>query len=79
MKEGALANLTTGIGDSKNKQSESDREIEGLFIAKGRENLNTLLQIDEGHIEAEDIAWETRHVAKPVARVGNGQDPVEDK
>lgn len=43
------------------------------------ENLDALLQVDEGHIEAEDIAAEAGDVGETVAGVGDGEDPVHDQ
>ena len=43
------------------------------------ENLNALLQVDEGHVEAKDIAAEAGDVGETVAGVGDGKDPVHDQ
>ncbi|KAJ8105878.1 hypothetical protein OPT61_g9914 [Boeremia exigua] len=43
------------------------------------EDLDALLQIDEGHVEAEDVAGEARDIAEGVAGVGDGEHPVEDQ
>jgi len=48
-------------------------------VTESFEYLDALLEIYKGDVEAEDVAWEPRHVLEQVAGVGDGQDPVEDK
>lgn len=43
------------------------------------EDLNSFLEIDEGDIEAEDVAGESCDPSKPIAGVCYGEDPMEDK
>ena len=76
-KQTALAELAADVRDGEDKQSHNNRQVEGLLVAKELEDLNALLQVDEGDIEAKDVTREACHVTQPVARVGDGQDPVE--
>lgn len=77
--QGALAELAAGVGDHEDEQGDHDGQVEGGVVAEALEHLDALLQVDEGDVEAEDVAGEPRHVPQPVARVGDGQDPVEDE
>jgi hypothetical protein len=75
----ALAELAADVGDGEDQQGDNHRQVEGLAVAQGLKDLDALLQVDEGDVEAKDVAGEASHVAKPVARVGDGEDPVEDE
>lgn len=37
------------------------------------------MEVDEGDVKAEDVTGKTSDVAQPVARVGDGEDPVHDE
>lgn len=79
LEQAALAKLATDVGNGEDQQGHDDGEIEGLSVAEHLEDLDALLQVDKGDVEAEDVAGEAGHVAQPVARVGDGEDPVEDE
>lgn len=73
----ALAELAAGVGDHEDEQRDGDGQVEGRVVAEALEHLHALLQVDEGDVEAEDVAGEPRHIPQPVARVGDGEHPVE--
>lgn len=75
--QGARAELAAGVGDHEDEQGGGDAQVEGGAVAEALEDLDALLQVDEGDVEAEDVAREPRHVPQPVARVGRGEHPVE--
>ena len=79
LEQAALAELAADVGDGKDEQGHDDRQIKGLGVAEGLEDLDALLQVDEGDVKAKDVAGEAGHVAQPVARVGDGQDPMKDE
>lgn len=41
--------------------------------------MDAFLEIDEGYVEAEDVAGEAGYVFEEVAGVGEGEDPVHDE
>lgn len=43
------------------------------------EDLNGFLQVDEGDVEAKDVAAEAGDVGEAVAGVSDGEDPVHDQ
>lgn len=49
------------------------------MVSQQGEDLDALLEVDEGDVEAEDVAGKAGDVAQPVARVGGGEDPVHDE
>lgn len=75
--QAAPAELAADIGDGEDEQGHDNGQVEGLIVAEDLEDLDALLEVDEGDVEAEDIAGEAGHVAQPVARVRDGQNPVE--
>lgn len=75
----AAAQLTADVGDEEDQHGGHDAEVEGLSVAQQGEDLDALLEVDEGDVEAEDVAGEAGDVAQPVARVGESEDPVHDK
>ena len=77
--QAALAQFAADVGDGKDEQSHDHGKIRRLAVTQSLEDLDAFLQVDESDVEAEDVAGKARHVAQPVARVGDGQDPVEDE
>jgi len=78
-KEAAATEFTTDICDHEDKKSRDDGKVELLASTEVFENLYALLEVNEGDIETEDVAGETRNPSKPVTRVCYGEDPVKDK
>lgn len=78
VEQAAPADTGAEVGDHEDEQGGDDREVKGLGVAQPLEDLDALLEVDEGHVEAEDVAGEARDVAEPVARVRDGEDPVEN-
>jgi hypothetical protein len=73
----ALAEFTANVGDSKDEQGHDDGQVKRFSVAESLEDLDTLLQVDKGDVEAKNVAGEAGHVTQPVARVGDGKDPME--
>lgn len=67
------------ISNHKEQQCRHNGEVEGTPIAKTLQHLDALLEIDKGHVEAKDVAGESRDPAKPVAGVCNGKYPVQNQ
>lgn len=78
VEQGAAAQLAAEVGDGEDEDGDEDAQVEGLVVAEEDEDLDALLEVDEGDVEAEDVAGEAGDVAQPVARVGDGEDPVHD-
>lgn len=79
VEERAFAQLTAGVGYEEDKHGGHDAQVEGLAVAEQGEHLDALLEVDEGDVEAEDVAGEAGDIAQPVARVGDGENPVHDE
>ena len=79
MEKGAGAENAAEVGEDEDEEGDDDREIEGGLVAEARENFDALLEIDEGDVEAEDVAREASDPAKPVARICDGENPVKDE
>ena len=77
--ETAPAELAAEVGDHEDEQSSYDGEVEGLAAAETLENLDSLLKIDKGDVEAEDVAGEAGDIFEKVTRVGYCKYPVEDQ
>lgn len=77
--KGALPQLAAHVRDHEHEQRDHYGQVEGRRIAEDLEDLDPLLEIDEGDVEAEDIAGEPCDVLQPVTRIGDGQNPVEDE
>ena len=78
----AFADDTTPIAETEHEQSNHNCNICGSLACQAplsRKYLYYLLEIDAGHIEAEDIAGETRDVGAAIASLGDGQNPVHDE
>jgi hypothetical protein len=74
--EATLPKLATYICDHENKESDDGREVKVGTGAEAVKDLNALLEVDEGDVEAEDVAWESSDPAEPIARVCDSQYPV---
>lgn len=79
VEQGALADGVGKVGDREDEHGGEDAQVERLRVAQQFEDLDALLEVDEGDVEAEDVAGEAGDVAEPVARVGDGEDPVHDE
>lgn len=76
LEEGAVSNNPAEVADNKNEESNWDGKVKcGIGTLPG-ENLDTFLEVDEGNIEAKDVAWKTSHIFEGVAGVGDGENPV---
>jgi hypothetical protein len=67
------------VGDHEDEEGGDDGEVEVLAAAEPLEDLDALLDVDEGDVEAEDVAGEAGDVVEEVTRVCDGEDPVEDE
>jgi hypothetical protein len=69
VEESALSHPSTSIGESQHEQGNRDREERrfpsSLFPLSG-DYLNALLKIDEGGVEAEDVAGESGYIGQGV-------------
>jgi hypothetical protein len=76
LEERTGSNDTANVADCKHKESNDDGEVESLARSLAAEDLNPLLEINEGYIEAEDVAGEASHVFEAIACVCYSKDPV---
>lgn len=76
LEEGAGADETAKVTNYEHEKSNDDGEVEGLAGSLPGEDLDALLEVDEGDVEAEDVAGETGHIFQAVTRIGDGEDPV---
>ena len=74
----AAANFAADVGDDEDEESGDNGEVEAGGSAEAVEDLDALLKIDAGDIEAEDVAGEAGYPAEPVARVCDSKDSVEE-
>lgn len=77
--EAAGAERAARVGDDEDEQGDDDGEVKVGPVAEALEHLDAFLEVDAGDVEAENVAGEARHPAQPVARVGDGEDPVQDE
>lgn len=77
--ETAGSEFTADIGHHKQQQRCDNGEVESAVAAKTLQNLNAFLEIDEGYVEAKDVAGEPCYPAEPVARICDGKDPVQNQ
>ncbi len=78
----AFANDTTPVAKAEYEQGDHDCNVCGSLPCQAplsREYLDALLEIDEGNVEAEDVAGEACDVGEAIASIGNGEDPVHDE
>lgn len=77
--ETAGSEFTADVSHYKQQQRCDNREVESGVAAKTFQNLNAFLEIDEGYVEAKDVAGEPCDPAEPVARICDGKDPVQNQ
>ena len=75
--KGACAERAGEIGEHEHEEGDNDGEVEWSIIAEAGQNLDTLLKVNKGDVESEDVTGEPSDPAKPIARVCDGEDPVE--
>jgi len=78
LEERTVADEAADIADCGDEEGDDDGEVE-TFFALTSEDLDALLQVDEGDVETEDVAGEARHVAQCVGGVGYCEDSVHYK
>lgn len=82
LEETATAELLADPTTHKHKEGNHDAQV-CRRLPNGSplpgQDLDTLLEIDKGYVEAKDIARETGHVCQGVARIGYSKDPVHDQ
>lgn len=80
--ETAITKLATNPAAHKHQQGDHDTEVRGS-LASGTplpgEDLDTLLKVDEGDIETEDVARETGDISETITSIGNGKQPMHDQ
>ena len=77
--KGACAHDATNISTHEDEQGNDNGEVKVASVAETLEDLDALLKIDEGYIEAEDVAWETGNPFEPVTGVGNSKYNMENE
>lgn len=75
----ARAENAAQVCDHEYEEGCNDGQVKVLALAEALEDLDALLEIDEGDVEAEDVAGEAGHVVKEVAGICDREDPVEDE
>lgn len=79
MKQYAAPQSITSIGDGEDQDRRHRAQVEGLCVAKKREDLYTFLEVDPGDVEAKNVAGKTSDIFQPVARVGDSENPVQNE
>lgn len=77
--EATSAESAAEVCAHEDEKGDDNGEVERTSIAETSKDLDPLLQVDEGDVEAKDVAGEACDPAKPVAGVGDGEDPVKNK
>lgn len=77
LEEAAAAQHGAEVGSHEEQQRGHNGEVKGAAGAETLENLDAFLDVDEGDVEAEDVAGEAGDPAQPIARVCDGEDPVQ--
>lgn len=75
----ARADSTGQVRKDEDQQGNDDGKVEGSAVAETVEDLDALLEVDEGDVEAEDVTGESGDPAEPVAGVCDGENPMEDE
>lgn len=75
-KETARSKFTADVSHHKQQQRCDNRQVESTVASKTLYNLDAFLEIDEGYVEAKNVAGESCDPAEPVARICDGKDPV---
>lgn len=78
-KKAARAEHAAQVSDHEDEEGGDDGQVKVLALAEALEDLDALLEVDEGDVEAENVAGEAGDVAKKVAGVCDSEDPVEDE
>lgn len=79
VKQRTAGQCVAKVRNRKDQHGDEDAQVERLGVAQQDEDLNALLEVDEGHVKPKDVAGKAGDVAQPVARVGDGEDPVHDQ
>lgn len=64
LEQGARADDAAQVADDEHEQGDDDGEVEGLGGTLAGEHLDAFLQVDEGDVEAEDVAREAGYWKK---------------
>lgn len=75
LKERTVANQPTEVPDHENEESDDNRKIETFLPLSGK-NLDAFLQVNERHVESENVAGEARDIFQGIGGVGEGQDAM---
>lgn len=78
-KQAACAELAANICDGEDEQSSHDGQVEGRAVAQAIKHLDALLEVDEGNVEAEDVAGKPGDPAEGIARICHGEDDVQNE
>jgi hypothetical protein len=79
LEQRAITDDTAEESEPKNEQCNGDGKIESFVRSLTCEHLNTLLKIDEGNVEPEDVAGEPSYISKRIAGIGYGKYPMHHK
>lgn len=79
LKEATRSKNTTQIGTHENEESGDNGKVERSTISQPLQDLNALLKINESDIESKDVARKPGDPSKPIARVSDGKQDVEDQ
>lgn len=79
LEQAAGSQLATNVSNHEDQQRSDNGQVKSAVISEALKHLDSLLKIDKGNVEAKDVAGEACHPAQPVARVCDGEDPVQDK
>lgn len=78
----AVANDTTEVCDSQDEQRHHHCQVRragSRHVPLSREDLNALLEINEGDIKAEDVTGETSDIGEAIASICGREDPMHNQ
>ena len=78
----AIANRTANISSHENEKRKHDGDEGGCIsrqLPLSCQDLDSFLEVDEGHVESEDVAAEASHICQAVARVCDGKNPMHER
>ena len=79
LEESTSTNNTTCIADHQDQEGYHNCKISRCIPGRtplAGQHLDAFLQIDKGHVEAENVTGESSDVGQGVAGIGDGKDPV---
>lgn len=80
--QSAIAEFSANIATHENEERDHDAQVGCRLPAKAplpSEDLNPFLQVDEGNVEAENVARKAGDIGKTITSIGYSQEPVHNQ